>query len=248
MIAMRSLQIIKWVGLFVLLAVLLAAGMLWWQASRAPAGYRPADLTVQQRQESATSFVNRQVLSFVNQASEGRPYELHATEQEINHYLASMDEIAANMPGGRTGQVSEALARARLSGPAIELGGGRARLMLQSLDIDKILSVDLKPTFTPEGRLRIEIQQAMIGRVAVPLNEVRRQIVSLQRQLAHAVEQKSGGDAVTKDELGRMLAAVLLAVDGQPVELVWKNRVRVNDIRINAQGITVQIVPIGGSR
>jgi hypothetical protein len=246
---MRVAKVVKWALLVVVLTLLLAAGMIYWQASRQPADYAPAQLAPAQRQQVAEDFINRQVLGFLNKSGEGQPFTITLGEDQLNRYLASMDEIAASRPGGRTGEVVAAMAQAGLADPSVSLGDGRLRLMIRSTRYDKVVGVEILPSRLDDGRISLRTGGATVGRALVPRSVVADQLARVKDALAASAPRPrqaatQGGGDVSAGELAGLMRTLLGAIDGEPAELVFRNRARVDDVRVTPDGLSIRMVPL----
>jgi len=128
---MRAGKVVLRVGLVVVGVLLAIAAVLYWQASRIPDAYHPAELTREQRVQVAKNFSQHVLLDFSNIAQNTVPGEWQITQKQLNQYLASMDEIAASRPGARAGTVHKQMDEAGISAPAAALGDGVLTLMLR---------------------------------------------------------------------------------------------------------------------
>jgi len=237
-------------GLAILLAVAAAgAGSLYLLASWVPTDYRPARLSHPDRQQTASRFYSR-VFRFMSDGEDVKPYTWSVTQESLNRYLGSMDEIAYRK-GGRRGQVDRMLAKAGLSEPAIALGDGTATFLARSTEHDKVVSARLAFEFTPSGKLRVRLAGARIGRAPVPASTLRERIDKLKatvvRRLASAKKDGEPSSAGVAKVLGHLVAAI----DGEPIdtELNWtlhsKKRVRIERIDIADGVLTLHVVPVG---
>ncbi|MFW6065674.1 MAG: hypothetical protein ACOC9S_02535, partial [Planctomycetota bacterium] len=185
----------KWVVLFVVLAVAGTGVLLYILAAQVPPDYKPARLTQAQKQQAAYEFVNEKLIRELNNpAQEGRPFDWRVTEDEINRYVASADEIAWLGLDSEPGRTRDRLARAGLSDPAVALGDGSVTLMARDTRHDKIVSL----TFAAEKsgrRLSLRVAGARVGKVAVPRSMVSEQVEQFKRQLADSLpaEDDVGG-------------------------------------------------------
>lgn len=169
--------------------VLLAAGILYLQASRDPPGYHPAVLETRQKAEMGKEFVN---LALAIQTSEKSDRDLHSwelTEGRINEYLAAVDEIAfLGEPVFREkrtrGDVDRAMKRAGIGGVAVAVNEGGLTLMVQSLRYGKVISADVSVTMTAEKELAARLIGARVGRLAVPVSLLRERLGRLGAALA----------------------------------------------------------------
>jgi len=240
---MRARKIILWGALVLLAAILLVAGLLYIQASRVPDDYRPLQLTRERRDEVAKDFIEHQVADFSNRVEENSPFEWKVTEAELNEYLASIEEIAfqAGQPKG-TGQAVE---DAGLSGMCVALHENQVVVMARSTKHDKVVSGEFSFEFTPDGKLKIRLGRVRLGRLTLPERFYRERMARLSRKLRDDAEAKEDppdgpgmGGAITPSNLRGMAAAMLSAVDGEPIEPVGAWSINDRPARIEAIDVT----------
>lgn len=249
---MRIRKAAKWVVLFVVLALAGTATLLYVLAGLVPSEYQPARLTQAQKQDAAYEFVNDKLIRELNNpAQEGRPFDWRVSEEQINRYIASMDEIAWLGLDTKPGDTIARLEEAGLADPAVALGEGKLTLMVRDIRRDKILSVTLAAE-NSDGRLRLRLAGARVGRVAVPRSMVAEQMERLRDDLAQAYPDDNGDESAV-ERFGRLLAG-LLAGDGDgQIEPVFtaglnKRRVRVTDVTITDKALTLRLSPVRDER
>lgn len=248
------LKIILRVLLVLVLLVVLAGLVLYVLASRPPASYQPAQLTQKEKEQSARQFVSH-ISDFNNKAQRNEAFEWQITQEQLNDYLASADEIAANRLGGRRGEVRQAMESVGLADPAVAMSDGVLTLLVRSSAYDKVVSADLAFRFTPDGKLGIRLTQTRIGQLPVPDRFLRQQLQRLKEQIR--LDQQKHGESTaaatspadSSEDVGRLLAAVIAAIDEEPItpELVGglnHKKVRIEDLRITTGKLTVRAVPI----
>ena len=172
--------------------------------------------------------------------------------------IVALNEIAANMPGGKAGTVQKAMQRIGLTTPTLKLEKDVLTLMVRSAKYNKVISTDFSFSFTPDKKLRVSILQTRMGRLAMPDTFVRSHLEKLQNTLKAARPSPKTKPAsrrssllvgLSSSQLGAVLAAVIAAVDQEPIstELLWpirKKRVRVEGIEIDDLQLTLYVVPI----
>jgi hypothetical protein len=102
-----------------------------------------------------------------------------------------------------------------------------------------------------DGRLRVRLAGARVGRVAVPRSVVAGQIEELKAYLEYRRSQAEGDAAaggVSAQAIGRLLAGVVAAVGEEPIDPVFtgginNRRVRVTDVTIEHGRLTLRLVP-----
>lgn len=241
--------------LLVVLLLVVAAVALYFQASRMPSDYAPAQLSAREKEQAARQFVN-QIGEFNNKAQLPQPFEWQITQEQINRYLAAADEIAANRLGGRRGEVREALESVGLNDPAVSLNNGTLTLLVRSSQYDKVVSADIRFQFVAGGRLQIRLVQTWVGQLPVPDTFLRSQLQRLKEKLAREQAQsarQTGPSSDTQpspDEVARLITTVLTSIDEAPIEPVLvgglnDKKVRIEDIRIDDGKLTLRAMPIG---
>lgn len=250
---MRVWKTAKWVAVFLVVALVGTAAVLYVLASRIPSEYRPTRLTQQQKEDAAYEFVNRKLIrELSNPAQEQLPFDWSITEDEINRYVASMDEIAWLGLDWEPGRMQGQLDEAGLAEPAVSLGDGTLTLMVRDTNRQKVLSVTLVPE-EDEGRLGFRLVGARVGQLSVPRSIVAGQIEQLQRQLAEEhLNDEDAEPGAPVEQFGRMLAG-LLAGDDPQVEPVFtaginRRRVRVSEVAIADKKLTLRLEPVLSGR
>lgn len=223
---MRRWKWIKRVVVGLVLAVLVAGGTLYYAISRVPEGYGLLALSQAQKKRAAQEFVSKAVTSLLNPAP-GEVLRWVSTEDELNRYLASMDEIAHYRLGGKRGQVYRRLERARLSGLVVRLGEGRITFMFRSDEYGKIVSVDFSLAVTEDKKLLARLKGVRIGRLAIPETTVRRRMMALKESLAGKVAARKKNDASSRssrptDDMVKILTAIVSAIDEEPTAIEHK--------------------------
>jgi len=240
----------------VLLSVagLLIAGLVtaYILASWVPSDYKPARLTVAQKDEAMREF-RRRLMEFNNKGQKNEPFDWALTQDQLNRYMGSMDEIAAQ-GGAKAGSVHRAMESIGLVEPAVVLGSGRIRVVARSLQYKKIVSLDIGLAIGADGCLRVSAESARIGQLPMPSSLVR----SMIGRLAGKFSQRPG-DAASMPAMGGLdssqvalvLRRVILAIDGEPIptEMTWRittrKRVRVTRIDIVGGKLTLHMEPVG---
>jgi len=215
------------------------AGVLYYQASRDPADYDPPVLTQEQRNLHATRFVE-EMTPILNKGEGTAPTDEITrtfTEEKLNAYLASLDEIAFYRVGSRRGEVREAMEKAGLEGLAITVYEGGVTLMVRSVEYDRVLSADLSLAMTDDEAIEVQLGGARIGRLAIPTGLVRTGLTELQDVLSKRPESPRSRIAGVKvNELEEALTAILAAVDGEPIQPRW----RVEGVRMSLVGLIAE--------
>jgi len=259
-VTMKKRRIIKWSAIALAAAVVVTAVVLYILASRVPAAYRPAQLTHDERVSVRDRFWNH-ILQFNQKAHE--PFDWVITERQINEYLASMEEIETKVSARAASGTM--MRRAGIAEPAVAVGDGTLTVMLLSTRHDKVFSADLSFAFTPDGQLRIRMEQVRIGVLRVPRSFVDDRLQQVKSALAQRGEDLRAADenaspagtvgGVSPRDLAAVLARVVAAINQEPIPTdfevpLLRRRVRVKGIDVLARTesgearIVLHVVPV----
>jgi len=239
------MRVRKWIlrGVLMLVVALIGvAAVLFVMASQFPEGYEPPLLTQEQRKQAAHEFVEQA----------DAPLIWSATQEQLNRYLTSMDEIAWLRKGGKLGEVDRKLAKLGLSGLAIRLGDGMMTLMAKSEKHGKVLSVDFSLEFTPEKKLQAKLGAARVGKLPIPDAAFRKRFAALKKSLAARAAQENNrkppADPRSGDDMVKILAKILAAIDEEPIAIEQEvnNRViRLDGVDLSDGRLTLRFRPLG---
>lgn len=249
---MRVRRVAKTGLILVLLAGAAAALTVYLLAGAVPESYQPSDLTPAQREQAVTELAN-EYSRFNEQAVAGDTYTWTLTQDQVNRYLASMDEANAMRVGHEAGEVKRKLARAGIADPAIVLDDGAVTLMCRLREYDKIVAADLTFEFTADGKLRLKLAGARIGRLPLPRDIVAEKLNRLKGVLANAGKRSSDREKAptgqATGEFAEALRAVVMAIEGDPIDptavlQASKRRVRFTDVTIDDGLLTLTVQPV----
>ena len=242
-------------GRIVLLSVVgvAAAGAVtaYLLASSVPSYYRPARLGAAEKDAAMREF-RRRLMEFNNDGQKNEPFTWSVTQDQLNRYLDSMDEIAIQ-GGAKPGSAHRAMESVGLAEPAVILDGGRVRLVARSLQYQKVVSIDLSLVIGPDGRLRVSLAGARIGQLPMPASLVRSLIERLRGKFTQRPGTQTTAPAIgglDSSQVAQVLQRVISAIDGEPIatEMTWRittrKRVRVTRIDIDAGRLTLHIDPV----
>lgn len=241
----RKRRIVLLSAVALIIAGLVTAYIL---ASWMPADYQPARLTSAEKDVAMREF-RRRLMEFNNEGQKNEPFDWTLTQDQLNRYLDSMDEIAVQ-GGTEAGSVHRAMESIGLAEPAVVLDNGRVRIVARSLQYKKIVSLDIGLSLDPDGRLRVSIESARIGRLPMPASLVRSMIERLRGKLSRRLGDVTSAPAVgglDSSQVALVLQRVISAIDGEPIptEMTWRittrKRVRVTRIDIADQKLTLHM-------
>jgi len=238
------------IGLGVVAVVL--GGAFWLLLNRPPSCYRPVRLAPEDRVVTMREFRSR-LMDFSNQGQMNEPFTWSFTEESLNCYLDSMDEIAAE-GGAKSGAVRRAMEKVHLADPAVALDGGVVTVMARHTEYDKIVSARVGLEITPDGKLRVRLEGVKVGSIPVPDSMVHRRVEKYRASLAGSLKPSAGeeglGAGISSEAVGVAIGRVIAAIDGDPVdpELSWRvttrKRVRIDRIEIKDGHISLHVVPV----
>ncbi len=255
----RTKKILAWSIIIAVGLVALAAGLMYVQTSRIPASYGPARLTASQKKQEVKRFWNKFLGEFNDGVQGLAAFEWTVSQEQVNCWLASIDEIAASRPDGRAGEVYEAMDQAGLAEPAVAFGDGVITLMIRSTEHNKIFSADLSFSMTDDRKLQVSLSGARVGRLDLPRDWVRQRVSQVKEMLgrnglaARDANADEEGGGVSPEDVAQALSQILAAVDEKPIstEFTWpisKNRVLVEDVTISDGQLRLRLAPMPGRK
>jgi hypothetical protein len=225
---MRILRTVKWVLILLVLALAGAGGVFYWMLSRVPDGYEPVKLNRRQRLHVANTVFPGDVSEFHNIVQAGRLDTYSLSQQRINEYLASLDEIATELGHARPGLVHEKLQRMGLSEPAMDLRPGAMVFMVRSTKYEKVVSMEIGLT-VKDSDVVASVDAVRVGSMPVPRAMVRDQLARIGRALGRLMAGQEGPDTASGqvwDAPSSVLPAVLeAAIDRKPLPAVFEVRI-----------------------
>jgi len=196
-----------------LVSLIILAGLLYIQASRIPDNYHPAKLTQEEARKEVGNFARDIAEGFGNKVKMVKPFKWSITQSTVNRYLASIDEIAFNLPNGvRRGQIDEEMAKLGLADPAVALEDGKVTLMVRSTAYRKILSAEISVELV-DNKLRFTLNATRIGKLPVPSGFLTDKIETLSRKLT--------GERA--DDIAETLAGLLSAKGPMISPKLWRD-------------------------
>jgi len=245
---MRIGRVIKWSSLAALVVIVATAIILYIQASRPPEEYRPALLAFAQREQAAQELISRLSGEEFNGQLERRvPFTWTVTAEDLNRYVASVEEVA--YLSNQASEPEGLLAGAGFADPAIALGDGVLTLMGRSVEYDKVLSADLVFEFDAQGDLRTRLQRVRVGRLTVPQTLLEDALARLREDLAEQRQQAQAGQPNRDDRSPTVTEFLFAAAEGQAVAPVFKaftssKRGRIRTIDITPEALTLHVEPV----
>ena len=247
------------VVLIVLGLLVLTAGFLYWQASREPEIYKPAELTEAERKQAAKKFFTDVAIHFSNLVERTEPASLRLTQKDVNRYLASLPEIEALKVGGKKETVHKRMAQIGLSQPAVAMQDGLLTLMARSTEYNKIVSLGISFSRASNGHLQVQLAETRVGELGVPqalLRDKLEQLKKEQRAWAESLVAKAGPDRTSRGggysmrEIELVMAKLIAAIDEEPVGVEFKGSIGGKWVRIEAVDVadgemTLQLKPLG---
>jgi hypothetical protein len=210
-----------------LVALIILTGLLYIQASRMPDNYHPARLTQEETQQAVKNFAQDIAQGFSNKVKMVKEFDWSIKQSTVNRYLASIDEIAFNLPNGvKRGYINEEMARIGLADPAVAFEDGKVTLMVRSTKYRKVLSAEISVELVDE-KLKFTLTSTRIGKLPVPSSFLTDKIKSLSGKLT--------GERA--DDISETLAELLRAINGEPISPpdTW----RIQGVKVAIEAITI---------
>ena len=254
---MKAWRIVKWSLLILLIVISAGAVSIYIAINGVPDIYQPARLTAAQKKHAADIFLQR-MIDLHNQAGRHEPFVWRITQDELNHALASLNEIADKMEKGRAAEVFQVFDKVGAADPAVAIHDDVLTLMVLAKQHNKVLSIDLAFEPTADGQqINVRMVGTRLGWMPVPISVTRDWLVKLQDMLRKSRTGGANAGVVTtsgrmgglsSEELAEILAGVVGAVDAGPVpaELVINGyRHRVQKVELADKTISLHVVPVG---
>ena len=246
-------KIIKRTVITVFSSLALTAVTLYLLASWIPSGYKPAQLT-EGRKDMVMKDFFIQVQEFGNNAQSEETFSISFTEKQINEYMASMDAIATLRPNVKHGAVYRIMDKVGLAEPAVVLLDGVMTIMVRTRRYEKVLSAGLTFDFVEDGRLKIGLSGAYVGRAPVPEAIIRDRLAVLKVLLRRQMDKvrattkpikRAAMIGFSTRDIARIIRAAITAIDEAPIGIedltgkVNKAHIRITDIDIADGRITM---------
>ena len=230
-----------------LFVALLAVGILFMIASMCPADYRPYQLTKQDRQLEAQRFVNNYMNKFLNNYNNIHPFTLEISDNQMNKFLASLDEIAILRPNKKgenlnTGGVYEALDRQGLADPFVKFENDKLTIMIRAQkQADKILSLSISMKALGDGKVKFALEGVSIGRLPIPKSIVEESLKLVKEELG---KQKADSDEILS--MDHLLTTVFTSLDSEPIVTKCKIRGKkkqISSIELKDGKLKIKYIP-----
>jgi len=233
--------------------VVVAMVVLYYRASRMPDNYRPLRLAAGEKEQASKTFVQDVVVDFRNKTQQIAPFTWSISQGDINRYLASIDEIVSVLTARERGQVDAAMRRMGLADPVAVLEEGTFTLMIRSRRFGNVLSAKLAADLTDGKRLRIRLVGTRVGKLPVPKGLVLRMLRRLFQELGVCLRARGGSNGVLQEDVGGVLAALVGAIDDEPInpEEIWRIKgigIRIEELAIAQGRLDLKIRPVGPAR
>lgn len=233
----------------IIFALMLCASVIFLLASSIPSGYNPVRLNHKERELFAKDFIDKHALKFLNKYQDIKAFTHEISQEELNYYLASLEEIAFWKPGKKgekkkSGEVYKAMDKAGLADPVVTMDDGVITIMVRTKGSNKVLSIDISLQITDDERLAVALEGVRIGRMPVPSAILNEGLSALKSSVA---ERNDKGHASTND-LDGMLATLLASINEEPIPTEFKfERKKIRklvELNIEDGKLTVHIVPV----
>ncbi len=250
---MTRKQIFGWASLTVLFIVVLLVAVALLLASSRPSAWHPYQLTHEQQKEVAEHFATRSINELVNGMRGFEPFSFTITEEEMNGYLASLDELAmlaysSEDISRRPSELVAAMDRVGIADPVVDMREDRLRLLARTKKGNKIVSLDIAFEFTDDEKLYITIDGVHIGLLPIPKALVSGSLEQLQKSVSHKDAENVETSLQNTDLI---FGSVIRSIGGEPVStrLPFSDSrpKRIHDIEIDEQSLTIHFVPVSES-
>jgi flagellar basal body-associated protein FliL len=233
----------------VIFGLMLCASVIFLLASSIPSGYNPIRLNQQERELFAKDFIENHGLEFINKVGENKAFTHEISQDELNLYLASLEEIAFLKPGKagekkKSGEVCEAMDKAGLADPVVIMDDGVITIMVRTKGSNKVLSIDISMQITDDERLAVGLDGVRVGRMPLPTAVLNEGLATLKKSMT---KRDLDGENSAKD-LDGLLATLLASINEEPIttEMKFRRKVirKIVELNIEDGKLTMHVVPV----
>jgi len=253
---MRAGRMVRRLLVYLLVAVVIAALVVFAMISYVPSSYRWRHRSPEEQKIARNAFVKHIGEGFGNRIGRARVGEVFTwtlTAEQANDYLASLDAIASlgSLDEDEPVYALAAMERAGLADPAVAMDDGLLTVMAKVRKYGKVFSIDLALEFDDAGDLGIRIAGMRIGAMPVPQaileDRVQQARSRLSAQLARAERaQDARLGAVDLSQLAGLMRESLSMLTGESVRPVLRyklfgttHRAQVRRIEIDEGKLTL---------
>ncbi len=255
---MKKKKTIRTILLITLFALMLLVAVGFLLASTRPAEYSPYQLEHADQKRVAKIFFSN-AADLLSEFGKLEPITHSITEDQLNQYLASLDEIAflrlgSNTVAKKSSQVVQAMEKAGVRGPMVKFrDGGTITIMVQSDGTRKIVSIDLALTVNDDRQLLVKLTGARVGRMPIPVSLLGGTIKTLKNALD---KPKPASDASSKRiriDASDVMAMLIRAIDAEPMDTVVRikrknpkalGRLEIRDSTLHLYFVPVKVAPV----
>ncbi|MCK5114285.1 MAG: hypothetical protein KAR11_05935 [Phycisphaerae bacterium] len=242
----------------VVLLLMVATAVILLLASCRPDAYQPYALTQAERKKVTDNNFTPKCAKLLSQLGNPDPFTHVITQDNLNLYLASLDEIAfwrlqSNNVGDESSELIDAMDKAGVAYPAVNMDDEVLTIMVRTEKINKVISIDLKFDVTDDGRVKVTMDGVRVGKMPVPKFIVTGVIDSMKERLAERAaerkDDKSDDDDndVSLGDFDLLLPKILAAIDEEPfpTEIKFrKARKQVTDVDIDDGELRIHFIPV----
>jgi hypothetical protein len=240
-----------WVELIALFAVMFLTAVAFLLASSRPDEWQPYQLRNADQRLVANRFATRTINELVNGLRDVRPFAFTIHEEEMNEYLASLDEIAflaysREEVGRKSSELVAAMDKIGIADPVVDMRPGALSILVRTKNGNKIISMDLRFSFADGERMFVTLEGVRLGRLPVPRMLVSGSLEQLRNVMGRG---KGSVDESSVQDLDLIIGSLIRGIGGEPLPTrlpVVKSRPkRIRDIEIADGKLTIHFVPAG---
>lgn len=237
-------KIITLIGLGLVLLLLLAIGILYYLANKAPEHYQPATLTDSQKKEVSKDFKGRMDSLYLKAVS-NQGFSQTYSREELNKYIISLDEIAQKQ-SGRQSSIYKKMDEAGFSKPAIHLRSGHINFMALSHEYDKVLSLEIAITATKDEKLKVKLVSTRIGTLDIPKDFLLDRMDLVEDQLNKEKSGQKNSGTIQTGDIAEVMRLLLTGLNKEPfhADIVLGRPLRITNVIITPENITITFIPL----
>jgi RNase P/RNase MRP subunit p29 len=246
---MKSKKLLGWVGLIILFVLMFLTAVAFLLASSRPDEWEPYQLRNEDQRVIANRFATRMINELVNGLRDIKPFSFTIHEEEMNEYLASLDEIAfltysQDEVARKSSELVAAMDKVGIADPVVDMRPDTLTLMVRTKKGNKIISLDLVFEFTDDEQMYVKLDGVRLGLLPLPQGFVSGSLEKVQGAIG------GGGGELNESsvkDMDRIVGGLISGIGGEPLPtrlpIVESRPKRIRDIEIDEQKLTIHFVP-----
>ncbi|MBS3821617.1 MAG: hypothetical protein GVY16_03025 [Planctomycetes bacterium] len=246
---MKSKTLLGWAGLIILFVLMFLTAVAFLLASSRPDEWEPYQLRNEDQRGVANRFGTRIMRELVNGLGDIKPFSFTIHEEEMNEYLASLDEIAflaysKDEVARKSSELVAAMDKVGIADPVVDMQPDTLTLMVRTKKGNKIVSLDLVFEFTDDAWLYVKLDGVRVGLLPLPRGFVSGSLEEVQGAIGGVGGERN---EPSLQDLDLIVGRLISGIGGKPLPtrlpIVESRPKRIRDIEIDEQTLTIHFVP-----